>query len=185
MPSPSQLTPPVLGSGEQGPLLRRCAGWAAAAGDTSLEFSSLNPSTPSPPCRLLMLLGKSRGPLCLKAARHQGPGIQKPRGRTQSLSLCLSAGRPRHSACVAGGAAHFFHDILNRFRPHRIRGGIWGLKLFLSRDGFYLLEDVAPGGMGPVDVDGGEQQWGLQPAAPSRKPWKEASWLRVFWQHCP
>lgn len=57
--------------------------------------------------------------------------------------------------------------------------------LFFSRDGFYLLEDVAPGRMGPVDVDGSDQRRGFQSAGPSRKPRKEASWLRVFRQCGP
>lgn len=35
--------------------------------------------------------------------------------------------------------------------------------------------DVAPGGMGPVDVDSGDRQWGLQPAGPSRELRREAS----------
>lgn len=48
-------------------------------------------------------------------------------------------------------------------------------RLFFSRDGFCLLADVARGGMGPVDVDSGDQQRGLQCAGPSRKLWKEAS----------
>lgn len=44
----------------------------------------------------------------------------------------------------------------------------------------YLLEAVVPSGMGPVGVVGGDQPWAPQSAGPSRKPWKEASGLRVF-----
>lgn len=66
----------------------RCAGRAAAAGDLigiqQLEPRSIRPSLP-----LGLLLGKSRAPLCSKATRRQGPGMQ---GTGASLGSLLDAG---------------------------------------------------------------------------------------------
>ena len=74
------------------------------AGETSLEFSSLNPQASGPPCRLLMLLGKIRGPLCSQATRRQSPGMQKP-WEELPLHLCWALGKLRASLSLAGGAA--------------------------------------------------------------------------------
>lgn len=75
------------------------------AGETSLEFCSLNSGASSPPCRLLMLLGKIRGPLCSEAACRWSPGMQKPREELP-LHLCWPLGKLR--ASLPGGAAAEF-----------------------------------------------------------------------------
>lgn len=79
------------------------------AGETSLEFSSLNPQASNPPCRLLVLLGKIRGPLCSKATHRQGPGMQKPwEEHRVSPSVSLLEAGEALTTFVAGGAANLF-----------------------------------------------------------------------------
>lgn len=89
----------------------------------------------------------------------QCPGLQKQQDRLLvplSLHFCLSR-QEMLRTFLAGGLGQlpfffFFGDVM-------IIGG--NLVLFFHGDGFWLLADVVPSAMGPLDVDSGEQQWGL------------------------
>lgn len=183
-PSPSQQ-----GSGEWQSLPSRCMGRAAAAWETSLEFSSSDPRASGSPCRLRMLRERV-GVLCalrLCIARAQG---YRSHGRsTQPLTPCPGCTLGKPAVSVAGSAENSLLTSWTDLDPRdTARESGWdfrGQRLTFGRDGFCLLADVAPGGVGPVDVDSGDQQWRSQSDGPSRKLWKEASWLCASCQCCP
>ena len=127
------------------------------------------------------------GALCALKPHIAGARGCRSRGKS---SLCISAGpwgSSEHPCLVVRRLSFSWHrkEIQNPDVSAKELGvEVWGQKLFFSGNGFGLLVDMAPGGMGPVDVDDGNRQWGFQFAGPSRKPRKEASCLCASLQHC-